>query len=76
MEFSNEEIKLINKMIDSYWVQNNNEHPDNLEDWRKTFNIVEKLIIPDVSKCVFCDNKSYKKGAAYCIKHMASYDYS
>jgi len=29
-----------------------------------------------VSKCVFCDNKPYKKGAAYCERHMASDDYS
>jgi len=76
MEFSNEEIKLINKMIDNYWTQNKNNRPDNLEDWRITFNIVKKLIIPDVSKCVYCDNKPYKKGAAYCENHMASDDYS
>jgi len=35
-----------------------------------------QLLQTDVSKCVYCDNKPYKKGAAYCEKHMASDDYS
>ena len=36
----------------------------------------QQLLQTGVSKCVFCDNKPYKKGAAYCEKHMASDDYS
>ena len=35
-----------------------------------------QLLQTDVSKCVYCDNKPYKKGAAYCETHMASDDYS
>ena len=35
-----------------------------------------QLLQTDVSKCVYCDNKPYKKGAAYCERHMASDDYS
>ena len=35
-----------------------------------------QLLQTDVSKCVYCNNKPYKKGAAYCERHMASDDYS
>jgi len=36
----------------------------------------QQLLQTDVSKCVYCENKPYKKGAAYCERHMASDDYS
>ena len=39
-----DELKLLYKMIALYWDQNNNEHEDNLEDWRTTFNIIRKII--------------------------------
>ena len=38
--------------------------------------IKKALLQTDVSKCVYCENKPYKKGAAYCERHMASDDYS
>lgn len=37
---------------------------------------IQQLPQPEVSKCVYCDNKPYKKGASYCEEHMAGDDYS
>jgi hypothetical protein len=48
-DFNKKEIELLNKMIDCYWAENNAEHEDNTEDWRTTFNIVEKLTLCNVN---------------------------
>ena len=68
-ELSKEEIELINKMAQSYWIENNRTHIDNEEEWNLTRSLVEKLTIPNVVKSFYCDTKRCKEdGSGQCIE--------
>jgi len=43
INFTGKEKELLNRMIKLYWEEYNNEHEDNIEDWRTTFYLVKKL---------------------------------
>ncbi len=59
IEITDKEIKLLNLMILSYWIENNNTHEDNYENWILTNELVKKLSQHDVIKSVCsCGKKS------------------
>ena len=62
IEITDKEVKLLNSMILSYWIENNNTHEDNCEDWISTENLVKKLSQHDVSG----ELPKYAKNGDYC----------
>jgi hypothetical protein len=41
--YSEEEVKFIIKIFNSYWFENNSEHEDNLKDWELSKKLFEQF---------------------------------
>jgi len=39
------------------------------------FHLIDESKTNDIGKCIYCNNKPYKKGATYCNEHMITNDY-
>jgi len=77
IEITDKEVKLLNLMILSYWIENNNTHEDNCEDWISTENLVKKLSQHDVSGRFYSDDEIQKiKDKAYKDGYDFGYKFS
>lgn len=41
--YSEEELDLLNKMFNLYWIENNSQHEDNLEEWEFSKRLFEQF---------------------------------
>lgn len=41
--YSEEEVKFIERLIGFYWVENNSEHPNNLEEWELSKKLIKQF---------------------------------
>ncbi len=68
---SKEDIDLINKMAESYWIENNRNHDDNEQEWELTLNFLKKLTKPNVKNSDIiheCNKCMFDKDLGFCPK--------